>query len=100
MRFLDLRAAIRSLTQSPGFLTAAVLSLSVAIGASAAAFSVVDAVRFRTLPFPDGDRLVVLSERPESREGRKSTVLLVTLVASLIPARRASRIDAAIALRD
>lgn len=69
MRFLDLRAAIRSLTQSPGFLTAAVLSLSVAIGAGAAAFSVVDAVRFRTLPFPDGDRLVVLSERPESREG-------------------------------
>lgn len=51
MRFLDLRAAIRSLTRSPGFLTAAVLSLSVAIGASAAAFSVVDAVRFQTLPF-------------------------------------------------
>ncbi len=68
MRFLDLRAAIRSLARSPGFLAAAVLSLSVAIGASAAAFSVVDAVRFRTLPFPAGDRLVVLSERPESRE--------------------------------
>ena len=60
----DLRTALRVLARSPGFLVTAVLSLAIAIGASAAAFSVLDAVRLRALPFPDGDRLVVLSEVP------------------------------------
>jgi putative ABC transport system permease protein len=61
---LDLRAALRSLARSPGFLAAAVLSLALGIGAGAAAFGVIDAVRLRALPFKDGDRLVVLSEIP------------------------------------
>jgi hypothetical protein len=37
-----------------------VLSLALAIGASAAAFAVIDAVRFRALSFPDGDALEAL----------------------------------------
>jgi len=61
---LELRAALRSLARSPGFVLAVVLSLALGIGASAAAFGVLDAVRLRSLPFPHGDRLVVISEVP------------------------------------
>ena len=61
---LELRAAIRSLLRTPGFVLAVVLSLALGIGASAAAFGVVDAVRLRALPFPHGERLVVISEVP------------------------------------
>jgi putative ABC transport system permease protein len=55
---------IRSLIRTPGYFLTAVLSLGIALGAGAAAFSVIDAVRFRALPFKDGDRLVLLSEVP------------------------------------
>ena len=60
----DLGVAIRSLRRSPGFLAAAVMSLGLAIGAGIAGFSVLDAVRFRALPFPNADRLVLISEVP------------------------------------
>jgi putative ABC transport system permease protein len=66
---LDLRAALRSLVRSPGFLAAAVLSLALGIGAGAAAFGVIDAVRLRALPFKNGDRLVVLREVPAGPAG-------------------------------
>src|SRR5262245_11288814 len=65
----DLRHAVRSLARSPGFVATAVLSLAVGIGASAAAYSVLDAVRFRALPFPEADRLVVVSELPKTTRG-------------------------------
>ncbi|HVZ47299.1 MAG TPA: ADOP family duplicated permease [Gemmatimonadaceae bacterium] len=60
----DLRFAMRSLRRSPGFVVTAVLSLALAIGASASAFSVVDAIRYRALPFADADRLVIVTELP------------------------------------
>ena len=60
----ELRFALRSLLRSPGFLITAVGSLAIAIGASVAAFSVIDAVRLRALPFVDADRLVVIGEMP------------------------------------
>jgi hypothetical protein len=60
----DLRIALRSLLRSPGFLVTAVGSLAIAIGASVAAFSVIDAVRLRALPFIDADRLVAIGETP------------------------------------
>lgn len=63
-----MRLALRALLRTPGFTVTALLSLALAIGASAAAFAVIDAVRFRALPFPDGDRLVLLSEVPLEAE--------------------------------
>ena len=61
---MDLGIAARSLRRSPGFLIAAVVSLGLAIGAGVSGFGVLDAVRFRALPFPNADRLVLISEVP------------------------------------
>jgi putative ABC transport system permease protein len=60
----DVTVARRSLRRSPGFVVASVLSLGLAIGAGVAGFGVLDAVRFRALPFPHADRLVLISEVP------------------------------------
>jgi predicted permease len=54
----DVRFAIRQLWKSPGFAVAAVLALSLGIGAASAIFSVVDAVLLRPLPFANQERLV------------------------------------------
>ena len=56
----DLRYALRGLARAPGFTLAAVLTLALGIGANTAIFSVADALFLRALPYPDGDRLVML----------------------------------------
>jgi putative ABC transport system permease protein len=58
----NVRYAIRTLARAPGFTATAVLTLALGIGANSAVFSALDAVVLRPLPFPDGDRLMLLSE--------------------------------------
>ncbi len=62
----DARYAVRVLRKSPGFFAVAVITLSLGVGATAALFSVVDAVLLRSLPFSDADRLAWVAEVNES----------------------------------
>lgn len=56
----DVRQAIRSLTQNPGYALVFIVTLGLGIGANTAMFSVVNGVLLRPLPHEDGDRLVYL----------------------------------------
>lgn len=63
----DLRYATRAARREPLLFTVATAVLALAIAASTAVFSVVDAVLLRALPFKEPDRLVVVWEQtPES----------------------------------
>ena len=54
----DLRYAARGFVRSPTFTVAAVLAIALGTGAGTAVFSVVDRILFRSLPYPQSDRLV------------------------------------------
>ncbi len=56
--WLDLRFALRQFKRNPAFSLTAILVVALGIGATTAVFSVVDRLLFRSLPYPDSDRLV------------------------------------------
>ena len=54
----DIRYAVRKLSRTPAFTAIAALTLALAIGATTAIFSVIDAVLLKPLPFRDPERVV------------------------------------------
>jgi putative ABC transport system permease protein len=60
MLLKDLRYGARLLRNNPGFTAVAVLSLALGIGANVAIFQLIDAVRLRTLPVKDPQKLAML----------------------------------------
>jgi putative ABC transport system permease protein len=71
----DVGHALRRLRSNPGFAAVSVGTLTLAIGASTAMFSVLNAVLLRPLPFPSPEQLVaVWTEIPSQglREGRSA----------------------------
>ena len=71
----DIRHSLRQLRRSPGLCAVAVLTLALGIGANTAIFSLANAAFFRTLPFPNADRLAFLwqdNQRTGETEGAVS----------------------------
>jgi putative ABC transport system permease protein len=62
----DARYGARLLVRSPAFAAVAILTLGIGIGANTAIYSVLDALLLRPLPFPEPERLVMVSETPPS----------------------------------
>lgn len=70
----DLRYALRGLRRQPGYAVAAVLTLMLAIGATTALFSVLDALLLRPLPYRGADRLVQVWEHKRTSDNLENLV--------------------------
>jgi predicted permease len=68
----ELRFAIRRLSREPGLLIGVVTTLALAIGASTAIFSFVNALLLRPFPFRDADRLVEIRTVRGGEQGKLS----------------------------
>jgi len=66
----DARYALRQLRKKPGFTVVVLTTLGLCIGANTAIYSVLDAVMFRALPYPEPERLamVVTANTDHGRE--------------------------------
>lgn len=67
----DLRLGLRKIASAPGFSLAVVGSLALAIGANAVIFSLVYGVLLRSLPYPDPERLLLVSEVDREADGQE-----------------------------
>jgi predicted permease len=73
--YRDLKYSSRTLRKHPGFAAVVIITLALGIGANTAIFSFVNAVILNPLPFPDSDRLVVISQT--NHEGGEISVSLL-----------------------
>jgi hypothetical protein len=59
----DIRQAVRTLRNDPGFTLVALAALTIGIASSTSVFSVIDRVILQPLPYPDPDTIVQLGRR-------------------------------------
>ncbi|MGH9409185.1 MAG: ADOP family duplicated permease [Vicinamibacterales bacterium] len=71
--------AARALLRRPTFTFTVVLTLALGIGLTAAAFSIVDGVLLRSLPFPGASQLVTVFEASPSQRERTSLIAPIRL---------------------
>ena len=70
---LDVRYALRTLKNSPGFAAVVILSLALGVGANVAIFSLVDAVILKYLPVERPQELMQLQYRAPDWDGESSS---------------------------
>jgi predicted permease len=58
--FQDVRYAVRTLRQRPGFVTVALLTLALGVGATTVMFTLINGVLLKPLPYPEPGRLVAV----------------------------------------
>ena len=68
--FRDLRHAVRALRHAPGFTAIAIATLSLGIASATAAFSVLDTVVLRGMPYGDAKRLQTIYEVADDGSAR------------------------------
>jgi putative ABC transport system permease protein len=68
----DIKYAVRSLRLNPAYAAIVLGTLALGIGANAAIFSVADAVMLRPYPYPDMDRILVLTESVRGQQQQMS----------------------------
>lgn len=62
----DVRFATRSLLKNSGFLAVVILSLALGIAANSTIFSVLNAILYRPMHYPEPERLVVIWETEQA----------------------------------
>lgn len=72
--FFDLRDALRSLRREIGYATTTILTLALTLGATTAAFSIVDGVLLKPLAYRDSHRLVAIREIWREFQDQHSTL--------------------------
>jgi len=75
----DLRHAARAFRRTPGYTAAAVLALTLGVGANTAVFSVVHGILLAPLPYDDPDRLVRIWESNSAQRIKRANVSPGTL---------------------
>ena len=70
----DVRYGLRSLIKSPGLSLVAVLALTLGIGLTTTMFSIVYGAMMKGLPYPDGDRIMVVQRANASRGINRSSL--------------------------
>ncbi len=58
----DLKYGLRTMCKNPAFSVGVILTVALGIGANTAMFSVIRAVLLKPLPYPDADRVVLITE--------------------------------------
>jgi predicted permease len=61
----DVRYAVRSLSRSPGFAVAAIVTIALGVGVNTGIFTILNGVLFRDLPAPDAHELVSIAQTVE-----------------------------------
>jgi putative ABC transport system permease protein len=83
----DLKLSVRQLTHAPGFTLIALLTLALGIGLNTSMFSVLNALLFRSAPFPEPDQLVQVVATTPAGENRAFSVIELD---EIIPAAEGS----------